>query len=62
MKLYFMKQDAVDFMNHNMDRLYTHYFQDETNEQMAKEYGSDPFSVFMEVPDFDLAEMLVSME
>ena len=57
MKLYFMKQDAVDFMKHNMDRLYTHYFQDETNEWMAKEYGSDPFSVFMEVPDFGLAEI-----
>ncbi len=57
MKLYFMKQDAVDFMKHNMDRLYTHYFQDETNEWMTKEYGSDPFSVFMEVPDFGLAEI-----
>lgn len=57
MKLYFMKQDAVDFMKHNMDRLYTHYFQDETNEWMAKEYGSDPFSVFMEIPDFELADI-----
>lgn len=57
MKLYFMKQDAVDFMKHNMDRLYTHYFQDETNEWMTKEYGSNPFSVFMEVPDFELAQI-----
>lgn len=57
MKLYFMKQDAVDFMKHNMERLYTHYFQDETNEWMAIEYGSDPFSEFMEVPDFELAEI-----
>lgn len=57
MKLYFMKQDAVDFMKHNMDRIYTHYFQDETNEWMAKEYGSDPFSEFMDVPDFNLAEI-----
>ncbi len=57
MKLYFMKQDAVDFMKHNMERLYTHYFQDETNEWMAREYGSDPFSEFMEVPDFELAEI-----
>lgn len=57
MKLYFMKQDAVDFMKHNMERLYTHYFQDETNEWMAREYGSDLFSEFMEVPDFELAEI-----
>lgn len=55
MKLYFMKQDAVDFMKHNMERLYIHYFQDETNEWMTKEYGSNPFSVFMEIPDFELA-------
>lgn len=57
MKLFFMKQDAVDFMKHNMERLYTHYFQDETNEWMAREYGSDLFSEFMEVPDFELAEI-----
>ena len=57
MKLYFMKQDAVDFMKHNMERLYTHYFQNETNEWMSKEYGSDPFSEFMDVPDFELAEI-----
>ena len=57
MKLYVMKQDAVDFMKHNMERLYTHYFQDETNEWMAREYGSDLFSEFMEVPDFELAEI-----
>lgn len=57
MKLYFMKQDAVDFMKHNMERLYTHYFQDETNEWITKEYGSDPFAEFMEVPDFELAEI-----
>lgn len=57
MNLYFMKQDAVDFMKHNMERLYTHYFQDETNEWMEREYGSDPFSEFIEVPDFELAEI-----
>lgn len=57
MKLYFMKQDAVDFMKHNMGRLYTHYFHDETNEWIKKEYGSDPFSEFMDVPDFELAEL-----
>lgn len=57
MKLYFMKQDAVEFMKHNMERLYTHYYQDETNEWMEREYGSNPFSEFMEVPDFELAEI-----
>ena len=44
-------------MKHNMERIYTHYFQDETNEWMEREYGSDPFTEFMEVPDFELAEI-----
>ena len=57
MKLYFMKQDAVDFMKHNMDRLYTHYFQDKDNSWMETEYGSNPFSDLMEVPDFELADV-----
>lgn len=57
MKLYFMKQDAVDFMKHNMDRLYTHYFHDKTNKWMEEEYGSNPFSDFLEVPDFELADV-----
>ena len=57
MKLCFMKQDAVDFMKHNMERLYTHYFQNETNEWMAEEYGSDPFVEFLEIPDFELADI-----
>lgn len=52
-----MKQDAVDFMKHNMERLYTHYYQDKTNDWMEREYGSNPFSEFMEVPDFELAEI-----
>lgn len=57
MKLYFMKRDAVDFMKHNMDRLYTHYFHDKNNNWMEEEYGSNPFTEFMEVPDFELADV-----
>lgn len=47
----------MDFVKHNMERLYTHYYQDETNDWIEREYGSDPFSEFMEVPDFELAEI-----
>ncbi len=57
MKLYFMKRDALDFMKHNMERLYTHYYHDRDNEWMAEEYGKDPFELFMEVPDFELADI-----
>lgn len=57
MKLYFMKRDALDFMKHNMERLYTHYYHDRDNEWMAEEYGKNPFELFMEVPDFELADI-----
>lgn len=57
MKLFFMKQDAVDFMKHNMERLYTHYFQDNDNSWMEQEYGSNPFAEFMDVPDFELSDI-----
>ncbi|WP_294242054.1 DUF6339 family protein [Pseudobutyrivibrio sp.] len=57
MKLYFMKQDALDFFKTNMDRLYVFYYQESTNDWMAREYGDDPFSFFMEVPDFELSNV-----
>ncbi|MCR4717283.1 MAG: hypothetical protein K5656_08885 [Lachnospiraceae bacterium] len=57
MKLCFMKQDAIDFVKHNIDRLYIHYYQDETNDWIEEEYGSDPFIDFMEIPDFELASL-----
>ena len=57
MKLYFMKQDALDFFKHNMERLYIHYFQDESNGWMEIEYGSNPFSDFIDIPEFELADV-----
>lgn len=57
MKLYFMKQDALDYFKTNMDRLYIYYYQDKSNDWMAREYGDDPFSFFMEIPDFELANV-----
>ncbi len=57
MKLYFMKRDALDYFKTNMDRLYVYYYQDKTNEWMTREYGDDPFSLFMDVPDFELAKV-----
>ena len=61
MKLFFMKQDAVDFMKHNMERLYTHYFQDNDNSWMEQEYGSNPFAEFMDVPDFELSDIAMQV-
>ena len=44
-------------MKHNMERLYTHYFQDNDNSWMEQEYGSNPFAEFMDVPDFELSDI-----
>lgn len=57
MIIYFMKQDALDFFKQNMDVLYTHYFTDDTNDWMEKEYGAEVFAVFKEIPDIELCEL-----
>ena len=57
MIIYFMKQDALDFFKQNIDVLYTHYFTDDTNDWMEKEYGAEVFAVFKEMPDIDLCDI-----
>ena len=57
MILYFMKQEALDFMKQNMNVLYTHYFTDDTCDWISEEFGEEAFSVFKEIPDFDLCEL-----
>lgn len=57
MKLYFMKQDALDFMKHNMEHLYIHYYREQDNNWIEREYGNNPFSELMELPDFELADI-----
>lgn len=55
MKLYFMKQNAIDFLKANMRTLYMHYYRFDTNEWLYDLFDYDPFEFFMEVPDFELA-------
>lgn len=57
MKLYFMKQDALEFMKTNMDVLYPKYFSNETSDWIDEEYGQEAFEVFKEVPDFELCSL-----
>lgn len=54
MKLYFMKQSAIDFVKANMNNLYLHYFRDDSNEWIREQFGEEPFQLFKEVPDFSL--------
>ena len=58
MKIYFMKQSAIDFLKTNMERLYVNYFQKDDNSWIGKEFGEDPFIPFMEVKDFEMASLL----
>lgn len=57
MKIYFMKQPALDHFKTNMDRLYVNYFQKEDNSWMEEEFGEDPFVLLKDVPGFELASL-----
>lgn len=57
MKLYFMKQNAVDTMKANMRTWYINYYKEKNNQWIQKLFDYDPFELFMEVPDFQLASL-----
>ncbi|MBQ3783404.1 MAG: hypothetical protein II838_08185 [Lachnospiraceae bacterium] len=57
MKLYFMKQKAIDNLKENMLTLQSNYFKHDTNDWIYEQFDFDPFDVFMEVPDFELATL-----
>lgn len=54
MKLYFMKQSAVDFMKANMNSIYINYYRETTNDWLYRQFDYDPFELFTEVQDFEL--------
>ena len=57
MKIYFMKQQALDYMKANMNTLYKNYYQFSTPEWIDQLFDYDPFEVFMDVEPFDLADL-----
>lgn len=57
MKLYFMKQSALDYMKANIGSLYENYFRFDSPEWIEELFDYDPFEVFAEVPDFELADV-----
>lgn len=59
MKLYFMKQTALDYLKANMSTLYINYYRESTNKWVLDLFDYDPFEVFIEVPDFQLAPIPV---
>ncbi len=55
MKLYFMKQSALDYITANIKTLYINYYREKTNQWIYNLFDYDPFELFMEVSDFELA-------
>ncbi len=55
MKIYFMKQKALDYMRANINSLYINYYRESTNQWIVDLFEYDPFEFFMEIPDFSLA-------
>lgn len=58
MQIYFMKREALNYFKVNMERLYTNYFQKDDNLWMSEEFGENPFILFMEIPDFEMASLV----
>ncbi len=57
MKIYFMKQSAINTLKANIREYYPYYFQRDDNKWMEEVLGEDPFVYFTDVPDFALAEL-----
>ena len=55
MKLYFMKQKALDYMRANIGVLYINYYRESTNQWILDLFDYDPFELFIEIPDFTLS-------
>ena len=57
MKLYFMKQNALETIKGNLPDIFTKYFTETSNEWLWKVCGENPFAEFMEIPDFSLSSL-----
>ena len=54
MKLYFMKQEALDILKSNLNITYNKYFTEKDNKWLWDVCGGNPFVEFKEVDDFQL--------
>lgn len=57
MRLYFMKQKAIDYMKANIRNIYMNYYRYNTNEWIYDLFDYDPFEFFIDIPDFELANI-----
>jgi len=52
-----MKQNAIDYMKANIKSIYTNYYRYSTNEWIYDLFDYDPFEFFIDIPDFELANI-----
>lgn len=57
MKLYFMKQEALETIKSNLPILYKKYYEESDNNWIYEICGADPFVEFATVPDFSLTNL-----
>ena len=57
MKLYIMKQNAMETLKSNLPSIYGKYYTETSNKWIEEVCGEDPFIEFKEVPDFNLASL-----
>lgn len=55
-----MKRKALEMLKANLKTTYGRYFTEETNQWIYDLYGEDPFIMFKEIPDFELADLNLS--
>lgn len=55
MKIYFMKQEALDLLKDNLEFVYTKYYTEQDNRWLWTVCEGDPFIEYKEIPDFSLA-------
>lgn len=56
MKIYFMKKSALDYIKANIGTLYKNYYQFGTSEWIDDLFDYDPYELFCETDDFELAD------
>ena len=50
-----MKKEALDYISSNMSVLYVNYYREKTNQWIIDLFDYNPFEVYMDVPEFQLA-------
>lgn len=61
MKLYIMKQEALEILKGNLQILYAKYYTETNNKWILEVCGEDAFIEFKEMPDFSLADLDVGL-